>query len=139
MKKVLILCTGNSCRSIMAEALINNYLKDQWVAFSAGTEPSIVNPRAIQVLQEIGIDTSEYYSKSVREFIERDDLDMVITVCDHAKESCPIFLRPIDQIHIGFEDPAPFTNAPDDEALLVFRKVRDEIKERLLSSLGSYH
>jgi len=138
MKKVLILCTGNSCRSIMAEALIDEYLKDDWQAFSAGVSPSVVNPRAIQVMQEIGIDISSYRSKSVSEFLQRDDIDLVITVCDNAKETCPVFLKPVKTIHIGFEDPADYNDKPDDIALHVFRKVRDEIKTSLLDVLKKY-
>ncbi len=134
-KKVLVLCTGNSCRSIMAEALINKYLCDTWEAFSAGVEPTRVNPCAIQVMNEIGIDISSYRSKSVTEFLSRDDLDLVITVCDHAKESCPVFLKPVKQIHLGFTDPAPYTDEPDDIALPVFREVRDDIREKLLDLL----
>lgn len=137
MKKVLVLCTGNSCRSIMAEALINHYLKDQWQAYSAGVSPSKVNPRAIQVMNEIGIDLSQYRSKSVIEFLNRDDLDLVITVCDHAKESCPVFLKPVKSVHIGFEDPADYNDAEDDIALPVFRRVRDEIKTQLIEYLLS--
>lgn len=135
MKKVLVLCTGNSCRSIMAEALINHYLKDQWQAFSAGVSPSKVNPRAIQVMNEIDIDLSQYRSKSVTEFLKRDDLDLVITVCDHAKESCPVFLKPVKSVHIGFEDPADYNDAEDDIALPIFRRVRDEIKQQLIEYL----
>ncbi len=135
MKKVLVLCTGNSCRSIMAEALINHYLKDQWQAFSAGVSPSKVNPRAIQVMNEIDIDLSQYRSKSVNEFLQRDDLDLVITVCDHAKESCPVFLKPVKSVHIGFEDPADYNDAEDDIALPIFRRVRDEIKQQLIEYL----
>jgi len=93
IKKVLILCTGNSCRSIMAEGLVNHYLGEKWKAFSAGVSPSQVNPIAIKVIQELGIDTSEFRSKSVAEFLSRDDLDLVITVCDNARETCPIFLE----------------------------------------------
>lgn len=137
MKKVLVLCTGNSCRSIMAEALINHYLKDQWQAFSAGVSPSKVNPRAIQVMNEIDIDLSQYRSKSVTEFLQRDDLDLVITVCDHAKESCPVFLKPVKSVHIGFEDPADYNDAEDDIALPIFRRVRDEIKQQLIEYLFS--
>ncbi len=136
IRKVLVLCTGNSCRSIMAEALINHVLGDRWQAFSAGVEPSRVNPRAIQVMAEIGIDISGAHSKSVDEFLDRDDLDLVITVCDHAKESCPLFPKPVRRIHISFPDPAPFTDEPDDVALQEFRKVREEIRDKLLELLS---
>ncbi len=135
MKRVLILCTGNSCRSIMAEALVNEFCKGEWQAFSAGVNPSVVNPRAIEVMKEIGIDISSYRSKSVIEFLQRDDLDLVITVCDHAKESCPVFLKPVKSVHIGFEDPADYNDQPDDIALPVFRRVRDEIRTTLIDYL----
>ncbi|MCP4580639.1 MAG: arsenate reductase ArsC [candidate division Zixibacteria bacterium] len=134
-RKALILCTGNSCRSIMAEALINHHLSDSWQAFSAGVEPLSVNPRAIQVMAEIGVDISSSRSKSINEFIKRDDLDLVITVCDNARETCPVFSGPVQQIHIGIDDPAPFTAYPDDQALPKFRQARDIIKEKLLGEL----
>ncbi|MCD6161052.1 MAG: arsenate reductase ArsC [candidate division Zixibacteria bacterium] len=134
-KKVLILCTGNSCRSIMAEAMVNHYLGNNWQAYSAGTAPLKVNQRTIQVMAEIGIDISGSRSKSVQEFINRNDLDLVITVCGNARENCPVFPNPVEQIHIGFDDPAPYTAQPDEIALPFFRKVRDEIKERLLGEL----
>jgi len=132
MKKVLILCTGNSCRSIMAEGLINHYLKEKWQAYSAGVSPSAVNPRAIQVLQELGIETTGFRSKSVTEFLSRDDLDLVITVCDNAKETCPVFLKPVKQIHIGIEDPVPYTFESDEVSLPKFRAVRDSIREKIV-------
>ena len=134
-KKVLILCTGNSCRSIMAEAIINHEMGDRWQAFSAGVSPSEVNPRAIRVMAEIGIDISAGYSKSVDEFIKRDDLDLVVTVCDNARENCPVFPGSTKQIHLGFEDPAEYTDLPDEDALPKFRQVRDDILSRLPSLL----
>lgn len=134
-RKVLILCTGNSCRSIMAEALINAKLSPAWQAYSAGVDPSVVNPRAIAVMKEIGIDISSYRSKSVTEFLSRDDLDLVITVCDHAKESCPVFLKPIPHMHLGITDPAPWTNEPDETALPMFRETLAQIEELILPYL----
>jgi arsenate reductase (thioredoxin) len=135
MKKVLVLCTGNSCRSIMAEALINEFLSNKWKAFSAGTNPSQVNPRAIQVMQEIGIDISTYRSKSVFEYLNWDDIDLVITVCDDAKETCPVFLKKVKQIHISIKDPAPYTDEPGEIALPIFRKTRDEIRQTIVETL----
>jgi arsenate reductase (thioredoxin) len=135
MKNVLIVCTGNSCRSIMAEALINHDLKGSWRAYSAGTKPSFVNRRAIEVMAEIGIDISASRSKSVEEFIGRDDLDLVITVCDSAKETCPVFPGAVKRMHIGFEDPAQFTDLPDSIALPKFRQIRDEIRGKLIPML----
>jgi arsenate reductase len=134
-KKVLILCTGNSCRSIMAEGLINHYLRDSWEAFSAGVSPSVVNPYAIEVLKELGIDTSALHSKSVTEFLQRDDLDLVITVCDNARETCPVFLKPVAQIHIGIEDPVSYSSRDADTAMLKFREVRDSILEKIIGYL----
>ena len=119
----------------MAEALVNHFLGDKWQAYSAGTAPSSVNPRAKQVLAEIGIDISHSYSKSVDEFVNRSDLDLVITVCDNARENCPVFPNDVEQIHIGFEDPATYAELSDDVALPAFRKIRDKIKERLLGEL----
>ncbi|MCX7836029.1 MAG: arsenate reductase ArsC [bacterium] len=135
MKKVLILCTGNSCRSIMAEALINHFLKGEWQAFSAGTKPSQVNPRTIQVMNEIGVDMTPYYSKSVDLFLNRSDLDLVVTVCDSAKEECPHFPALVKQIHCSFPDPAPFTEDEEKIALAEFRKVREAIRTTLLPIL----
>jgi len=135
MKNVLILCTGNSCRSIMAEAFINHDLPDYWKAFSAGVEPSKLNPRAVRVMEEVGISLDNYSSKSVEEFLEREDLYLVVTVCDHARETCPVFMKPVEQVHVGFEDPAPFTDKPDEIALPKFRKVRDEIRKTLIEYL----
>lgn len=136
-KKVLILCTGNSCRSIMAEALINHDLAGEWEAYSAGVESSKLNPRAVEVMSELGISLDGYESKGVEEFLHRDDLDLVVTVCDHARETCPIFPHQVEQVHVGFEDPAPFTDEPDSIALPKFREVRDNIRQELIDYLQS--
>ena len=137
-KTVLVLCTGNSCRSIIAEALINHDLGEHWKAFSAGVEPAgHVSPRAIQVLQELGLDTTSLRSKSVNEFLDRDELDCVVTVCDHARETCPIFSWPVKQIHVPFMDPHSFATAPDDIALPKYRETRDKIRAELLPILKS--
>lgn len=133
MTKVLILCTGNSCRSIMAETLINHLLGDRYLAYSAGVAHSSVNPWAIRVLEEIGIPTSDLRSKNVSEFLNRDDLDLVITVCDHAKESCPVFFKPIPRVHLGIADPAPFSGRAD--AVDFFRRTRDEILAKVITYL----
>lgn len=135
MKKVLILCTGNSCRSIMAEALINKFHGDNWIAYSAGTHPSSVNHRAIQVLQELNIDTSALSSKGISEFLYMDDLDLVITVCDSALQNCPVFPKAVKQVHISIEDPVLYTFAPDAEALQSFRNCRDSIIAKLVDKL----
>lgn len=126
-KKILILCTGNSCRSQMAEGFLKSFDKNLEV-YSAGTNPSNqVHPKAIQVMKEVGIDLSNNYPKSVDQFLN-ESFDYVITVCDNAKETCPVFSGKVaKQLHIGFEDPAEATGT-EEEILSVFRKVRDEIK-----------
>ncbi len=135
MKNVLILCTGNSARSVMAEYLINSELRDSWHAFSAGVNPSRINPHSVTVMAELGISLDGARSKSVDEFIDREDLDLVVTVCDHARETCPVFYKPVEQVHVGFEDPAPFSDEGDEIALAKFREVRDQIREQLLPFL----
>ena len=127
-KKILILCTGNSCRSQMAEGFLKSFDSELEV-FSAGTKPSSqVHPKAIRVMKEVGIDLSKNYPKHSDQFIN-DRLDFVITVCDNAKESCPVFLGKVGkQLHIGFEDPADATGT-EEEILTVFRRIRDEIKK----------
>ena len=126
-KKILILCTGNSCRSQMAEGLLK-FFNGELEVYSAGTKPADkVNPKAVQVMKEIGIDISQNYPKMVDQFLN-EPFDYVITVCDNAKETCPVFIGKVGkQLHIGFEDPADATGT-EEEILSVFRKVRDEIK-----------
>ena len=126
--KFLILCTGNSCRSQMAEGFLKSFHKNI-LAFSAGTAPSgEIHPKAIQVMKEIGLDISNGHPKSVDEFIETH-FDYVITVCDGAKEVCPVFTGVMKhRLHIGFDDPADATGS-EEEIVSVFRRVRDEIKE----------
>jgi len=136
-KKVLILCTGNSCRSVMAEALINHYFGDTWQAFSAGTHPSHVHPRSIQVLQELGIETGYLKSKGITEFLYMDDLDLVISVCDHAKRNCPIFPKPVKMVHISIADPVLYGKAPEEEVVSSFRACRDDIHARIVERLES--
>jgi len=133
--KILILCTGNSCRSQMAEGFIKHFAPE-FEVYSAGTKPAErVNPNAIEVMREIGIDISKNYPKDVEQFIN-ESFDYVITVCDNAKETCPIFSGRVGKrIHIGFEDPAEAVGSRD-EVLSVFRKVRDEIKESFLNFLN---
>ena len=135
MKKVLVLCTGNSCRSQMAEGLINDRLGDEFVAYSAGTSPSgYVHPKAVAVMGELGIDLSQNESKST-ELFRGQYFDHVITVCDSAKETCPVWLEEAGQkTHIGFYDPAEATGT-DEDVTAVFRQVRDEIADRILSFL----
>lgn len=134
-RKVLILCTGNSCRSQMAEGLINARLAPQFEAWSAGTRPSgYVHPKAIQVMAELGIDLSRNESKNTDEF-RGEYFDYVITVCDSAKENCPVWLDQAGlKTHIGFDDPAEATGT-DEEIAAEFRRVRDEIAEQVLGFL----
>ncbi|MBI5808366.1 MAG: arsenate reductase ArsC [Ignavibacteriales bacterium] len=126
-KRILILCTGNSCRSQMAEGFLKSFDKNLEV-YSAGTKPAEkVNPNAIKVMKEVGNDLSSNYPKLVDQFLN-ETFDFVITVCDNAKETCPVFIGKVGkQLHIGFEDPADATGT-EEEILSVFRKVRDEIK-----------
>jgi arsenate reductase len=124
-KKVLFLCTGNSCRSQMAEGLLRSFYGDKYEVFSAGVNPTSVNPNAITVMKEIGIDISGQKSKSVNEFINQI-FDIIITVCDNAKESCPIFQGKAERLHWSFFDPAEAVGTQE-EILQVFRKIRDEI------------
>lgn len=127
-KRILILCTGNSCRSQMAEGFLKSFDPELEV-YSAGTKPADkVNPKAVQVMKEVGIDISQNYPKDVEQFIN-ETFDYVITVCDNARENCPVFFGKVGkQLHIGFEDPAEATGT-EEEILAVFRKVRDEIKK----------
>ncbi len=128
-KRVLILCTGNSARSQMAEGLLRHDGGERFEVESAGVEPSRVRPQAVEAMREIGVDISAHRSKSVEEFAGQE-FDYVITVCDNAKEQCPVFPGKTRRIHWSFDDPAA---AVGDEAerLAVFRRVRDEIRERL--------
>lgn len=124
-RKVLFLCTGNSCRSQMAEAIVNARLGDQWEAFSAGTHPQgYVHPLALRALEEIGIH-HEGYSKPADEFMDAD-LDLVVTVCDSAAEECPVWLGKGNRVHRGFRDPFG-TQGSEEEQMQVYRAVRDEI------------
>ena len=129
-KKILFLCTHNSCRSQMAEGIANHYLSDRLQALSAGTEATSVNPRAIEVMQEIGIDISGHRSKTMDEFAGVK-FDYVITLCGDANEKCPLFFGGVERMHIGFSDPAKATGS-DEEIMAEFRRVRDEIKITLL-------
>ena len=127
--KVLFLCTGNSCRSQLAEAIVNSRLGDEWEAVSAGTNPTgYVHPKALQVLQEIGIN-HQGRSKNVSEF-RTAPFDLVITVCDSAAEECPVWLGTGRRAHSSFPDPAKVTGS-EGEILAAFRQVRDSIVEKI--------
>jgi arsenate reductase len=128
-KRVLMLCTGNSARSQMAEGLLRRIAGDRYEVFSAGVAPSHVRPEAIEVMSELGIDLSTHRSKSVDEFAGQR-FDYVITVCDNAAENCPVFPGSTKRIHWSFDDPAGVTGSQEDR-LAAFRHSRDEIRKRL--------
>jgi arsenate reductase len=126
--RVLILCTGNSARSQMAEGLLREMGGDKFDVESAGVEPSRVRPEAVEAMREVGIDISGHRSKSADEFVGRE-FDFIITVCDNAKETCPVFPGKATRIHQSFEDPPPETVGDYESRLEVFRRVRDEIRD----------
>ena len=128
-KRVLILCTGNSARSQMAEGLLRHDAGDKFEVESAGVISSFVRPQAIEAMREIGIDISGHTSKSVDEFAG-EGFDYLITVCDNAKENCPVFPGKTTRIHWSFDDPAEAVGS-EEEKLSVFRRVRDEIRNKL--------
>lgn len=129
-KRVLVLCTGNSCRSQMAEGFFKQYGKKKFDVVSAGINPATVNPLTIQVMKEIDINISEQRSKSATNFIT-EKFDYVITVCDNARQTCPVFASLHEKIHWDVEDPAA-AQGSNDEKLRVFREARDTIKEHVL-------
>jgi arsenate reductase len=131
MKRILIICTGNSCRSQMAEGFLRSFDPAIQV-YSAGTKPARqVNPRAVLVMKEAGVNISRSVPKNVKRFLTVP-FDYVITVCDHARETCPVFTGAVQhRLHMGFDDPAEATGS-EEEQLLVYRRVRDEMREKLL-------
>jgi arsenate reductase (thioredoxin) len=134
-KSVLFLCTGNSCRSQMAEGLVNHFLASGWQAYSAGTRPSgYVHPLAIEAMAELGIDISAGQSKSTETF-RQAKFDVVVTVCDNAAEDCPLWLGPGRVVHISFPDPAGATGSHE-EKMAIFRQVRDDIHQPGLALPG---
>jgi len=129
-RSVLFLCTANSCRSQMAEGIVNTFLGDRLEAFSAGTKASFVNSMAIEVMREIGVDISKHRSKNLSEF-DGQKFDYVITLCGDANETCPLYVGTTMKMHIGFDDPARSTGS-EEEVRREFRRVRDEIKEKVM-------
>ena len=127
--RVLFLCTGNSCRSQMAEGWARALKGDRIEAFSAGIETHGLNPRAVQVMAEAGVDISGHRSKTVAD-LPTKEFDFVVTVCDHAHESCPLFPGKTRIVHVGFDDPPRLAQdgKSEEEALTHYRRVRDEIK-----------
>lgn len=128
-KKVLFLCTGNSCRSQMADGIANHDFGDRLEAFSAGTEPHGLNPRAVQVMAEIGIDISGNSSDHLSRY-EGQPFDYVITLCGDANEKCPLFFGGVQRLHLGFPDP-PRDGADEEALLTVYRTLRDDIRRQL--------
>jgi arsenate reductase (thioredoxin) len=137
-KRVLILCTGNSARSQMAEGLLRHDAGEQFKVESAGTKPSIVRPEAITAMKELGIDISGHRSKHVDEF-EGQQFDYVITVCDTAKENCPVFFGAVKRLHHSFDDPPPASEGTDEERKAIFRHVRDELRGYLAEFAKTNH
>jgi arsenate reductase len=129
MKKVLFLCTGNSCRSQMAEGLVNHDFAGRLEAFSAGTKPHGLNPKAVAVMAEIGIDISGHSSDHLSKY-QGERFDYVITLCGDANETCPLFFGGVQRIHMGFEDPPGFTGT-EAEVMAVYGRVRDEIRRQM--------
>ena len=132
--RVLFLCTGNSARSIMAEALLRHYAPTRFEVYSAGLEPKGINPFTIRVMDEIGLDVSGGHSKDVMEFLGKVHMGYVITVCSNAEARCPIFPFSTQRLYWPFEDPAAFQGT-DEEKLAKFREVRDLIDQRIQSWL----
>jgi arsenate reductase (thioredoxin) len=128
-KRVLVLCTGNSARSQMAEGLLRHQAGDRFEVHSAGTHPTMVRREAVAVMGELGIDISHHWSKSVNEFAGQE-FDYVVTVCDHAREACPIFPLKTKRLHWPFEDPASVQGSYD-QRKAAFRVIRDRIMDRL--------
>ena len=133
MKKVLVLCTGNSCRSQIAHGFLNYYTKDSVKIFSAGKEKQGVNMNAIKCMKEIGIDISTHTSNKIEEYLDID-FDFIITVCDNAYETCPIFPGNSVKIHKNFKDPSKMNNGVYNAG---FIKVRDEIKDFIFQFIKS--
>ncbi len=135
---LLYLCTGNSCRSQMAEGFTRELKGDMFEAYSAGIEKHGVNPRAVKVMQEVGIDISDQESKTTDELPDMT-FDYVVTLCDQARESCPLFTETTHLVHAGFDDPAA-AEGTEEEIMAEFRRVRDEIRafvQHLPEALGT--
>lgn len=129
-RRVLILCTGNSARSQMAEGLLRHDAGERFEVESAGTRASFVRPEAVAAMREIGIEISGQRSKHVDEF-EGQRFDFVITVCDHARETCPVFFGDAEKLHHSFEDPPAPMVGTDEERMAIFRRVRDQLRDYL--------
>lgn len=134
-KRVLILCTGNSARSQMAEGLLRELGKGAFEVESAGVAPGFIRPEAVEVMREIGIDISGHRSKPIDEFAGQN-FDFIVTVCDHAKETCPVFPGRAKRIHRNFTDPPPENVGTYQSRLKIFREVRDELREWLIGFIS---
>jgi arsenate reductase (thioredoxin) len=132
--KILVLCSGNTARSQMAEALLKKYAGDRFEVHSAGLEPSLVNPFAVRVMEEVGCDMSGHRSKGLDEFLGKVQFGYLITVCSAADEKCPFFPDVCVRLHWPFEDPAAFQGA-EEEKLAKFREIRDRIEAKVRSWL----
>jgi len=132
-KGILFLCTGNSCRSQMAEGFAKKMLPKNMEIFSAGLEPKGLHPMAVKVMQEVGIDISQQESKNISE-IPIDKIDLLVTLCGDAAERCPVFPGKVERIHWALEDPAK-AQGSEEEIAIVFRKIRDNIKSYIISYL----
>lgn len=133
---VLFICTGNACRSQIAHGLLADVAGNDFNVFSAGTHPSKVHPMAVKIMEEVGIDISKNTSNHINEYLN-EDLKIVITVCDNAKQTCPVFPVKVKTLHWSIKDPFKGWNY-DPSQLKVFRKTREEIKERIIEFLESY-
>ena len=134
-KRVLVLCTGNPARSQMAEGLLREMAGDRFEVKSAGVNPSRVRPEVVEAMREIGIDISSHRSKSADEF-QGQEFDYIITVCDNARETCPVFPGRAERIHQSFEDPPAPAAADPETTMSIFRRVRDEIRKWLRGFLA---
>lgn len=136
--RVLFLCSGNSARSQMAEALVNHFLAPRWEARSAGTSPTgRVHPLAVHVMEELGISMAGHYSKHVNDIKDLNSFDIAITLCDEACKACSVWLGGPPRTHIGFPDPAA-AQGTEEERLAVFRQVRDDIRRRIFAFLEEW-
>jgi arsenate reductase len=126
--KVLFLCTGNSARSQIAEAFLRHYGGDRFEVFSAGLEPSVINPLTVQVMEEVGLGMSGHYAKGLTQYLGKEHFGYLVTVCDRAEAKCPIFPGMGTRLHWSFEDPAAFQGT-DAEKLEKFRQVREQIRD----------
>jgi len=134
-KRVLVLCTGNSCRSAMAEGWINHCLSPVWQARSAGTRPAdAVSPLAVRAMAEVGIDISRHRPEHLGVYLDQP-WDLVVTVCDAARELCPVFPHSVRTLHVSFPDPADAVGS-DEERMVSYRATRDAIRDRLLPELA---